>query len=244
MNKIPSQIMETNFFVLETVEGLANRTLDEKCFCSVLKRFVTLISEGNSISNSLKNNEKVKLLIEDFKSLYFNPDKPDVFSHKLMQKIIKHPKVDEDLLDCMKIVTSAIFRTFEDCTSLIERPDNWLTHFTSTFLGTKQVDNDRNILKEMSKETLSSFFNKKCQLIKELGWIDSGALYGAKFTENLKDTLKSLDLKSPSFKEPPPYTDSFLYFFYKFEALVFEFPDHKEKVREALIAALDDFGGQ
>lgn len=243
MNGLPSQIMETDFFVLKTVRELANRTMDEGCFSSTLERFVTLISEGNSSSKSLKEVDKVGSLIEDFKSFYFNQEKPDIFSHKLMKKVIKHPPIEESLFECMKIVTSGIFGTFEDCTLLLERPDNWLTHFTSTFFGTDQTDNDRKRLKEMPKEMLGSFLDKKCQLIKELATINPEALYNTKFMGNLLATLKSLNWKSPSFNKPPNSSNIFLYFFYKCERLIFEFPDHKENVRESLIATLSDFGG-
>lgn len=245
MNELRSSILETHFFLLETVIDLANRSIDEKCFSSTLKRFITLVSTGNfSSSKSLKDSEKVNQLIEEFKSVYFNLEKPDIFSHKLMQKIIKHPEIDEDLLDCMKIVTAGIFCTFEDCALPLQRPDNWLTHFTSTFFGVKQTDNERKLLKNMPKEMLIYFFEKKCQLIKELAWVSAGDLYSSKFIANLKDTLKSLDLQSHSFKEPPHYTNTFPYFVYKCERFISEFQDHEENVREALIAALDDFGGQ
>ncbi|CDR33495.1 hypothetical protein [Criblamydia sequanensis] len=248
MNELRSSIFDTHFFLLQTVVDLANRSIDEKCFSSTLKRFITLVSTSNfSSSKSLKDSEKVNQLIEEFKSTYFNLEKPDIFSHKLMQKIIKHPKIDEDLLDCMKIMTSGIFRTFEDCNALtLQRPDNWLTHFTSTFFGVHQTDKERKLLKNMPKEMLFYFFEKKCELIKELAGVSAGDLYSSKFIANLNDTLKSLDLQSScsSFKEPPHYTNHFLYFVYKCERFISEFTDHEENVREALMAALDDLAGQ
>lgn len=223
---------------IQTAIDLETRSIKETDFQSRLKGFVVVVlSRSRSLSNSLKDLNKVKALIADFQIHYFSEEKPDIFSHRLMKKVTKHPPVENGFFTYAKIVTRQIIKPKGTETKLFDREDDWATHFVLAILDSNKLAHQMNFCAELPEEERFLFLLKKCDLAKELAELHGRKLFTRATAEELIDLLNSLRLESPYFSEKPVLEDSnpINYLLYRYETFIFEFPGYKEKIREALI---------
>lgn len=165
MNKI-SNPFALELSAIQAACDLFNRSLDENSFEFKLSLFVDTVSlSGRSISKSLNDREKVKALISDFKAYYFDKEQ-DLFSHRLMKKVIKHPKVEEQTFQDIKKFTKLLLESFKSGCTLYREEGDWSTHLVLTLFDPSKFFIPR--CPRMPEEVRQPFLNKKLALVKEL----------------------------------------------------------------------------
>lgn len=219
---------------------LEDRSIEGKNFNSNVKHLVKAVAKSNySSSKSLKEKEKVNDLVKDFKACYFSCERPDIFSHKLMKKVIKHRPVDELYISDTTIVAESIANRFE-CISLIDRSDKWLTHFFISLIGPAQFDEQREIGKKLPKEKMEALLSHQQALLDDLIKTDAADFHDKTLVMQLIRAIEDLNLNAPSFLEAPK-EKTFNYLLYRFESFILQFIEFKEEARKVLISTLNIF---
>lgn len=220
---------------------LSDRVVQEVEFEGRLNGFMVIVlKRSRSPSKSLRNLSKVKALIADFKDHYFSEGRPDIFSHRLMKKVAKHAPVEDSFFTYAKIVTQQIIKPQGSKTQLFKREDDWPTHFVLALLDSTKLLHQMKFCEALPEEERFLFLLKKCDLAKVLAELNRRKLFTKSHAEELIDLLKSLSLESRYFLEKPFFDESnpLNYLLYRYETIIFDFPDYKEKIREALIWSL------
>lgn len=223
---------------IHTAIDLESRSINENDFQSRVKGFIVIVlSRSRSLSKSLKDLNKVKALIADFQIHYFSEEKPDVFSHKLMRKVTRHETVEDCFFTYAKIVTLQMIKPHGSETKLFEREDDWVTHFVLALLDSTKLRHQMDFCADLPEEERFLFLFKKCDLAKELAELNRRKIFTKTVAEELIDLLNSLSLEFSYFSVKPPLNEDnpLNYLLYRYETFIFDFPEYKEKIREALI---------
>lgn len=224
---------------LKTAFELANRSLDAEGFNYHVRMLVETVARGEeSTSKSLKNEEKVNNLIRDFKEFYFSQEQGDIFSHKLMQRVIKHEPVNGKTFQETKKAAEKLALQFKNVDSLIARPDNWLTHFFITLIGKAEFDREKELCKSMPEETMNDFLDHFLELISEVSVTHLQDFLSQTSLSRLIHDLREHSLEKPSFLEA---SDSVDYLRYRFEGLIFDYQEYKNEVLDLLVTKLNAF---
>lgn len=231
---------------LQIAINLASRAILKEELKESLGRFVAIVSkEERSSSKNLKNSEKVSTMIEDFASVYFETESTDLFSHKLMRKVSKHPEVSECTFIEAKNVAHALFKCREDGDKLIstEPALNWTSHFLLTLFDPKNIDIHKEFLKGMSEEERQESFKKRAIIGRDLGEGRKQGFITKELISSLIESIKGWDMEAVSFNEAPPFEKEYAldYFVNSYQSLILSFPENKEGMKKSVVWGLEQY---